>query len=231
MKLRLAFHVVSVFVLAAVVAAAQAPNDKAKPAQTNTNRQSSTPSISEREASSGMATGRRQHQPVTITAREAGSGMATGRRMDAPESATPAATSDSGVTTARETGSGMATGRKSGSVIMHDREPDTAARETGSGMATGKRYSTDPYVEERNSAHATESLDAASKDAAKMSQAQSNPLYKGDGLAGTNPLSQGKSRAAAPPSGNGSKPVVEYKDGEDGTMHTRPGNHKPGKMN
>ena len=24
--------------------------------------------------------------------------------------------------------------------------------------------------------------------------------------------------------------VVEYKDGEDGTMHTRPGNHKPGKM-
>lgn len=233
MKLRLAFHVVSVFVLAAVVAAAQAPNDKAKPAQTNANRQSSTPSISEREASSGMATGRRQHQPVTITAREAGSGMATGRRMDAPESesATPAATSDSGVTTARETGSGMATGRKSGSVIMHDREPDTAARETGSGMATGKRYSTDPYVEERNSAHATESLDAASKDAAKMSQAQSNPLYKGDGLAGTNPLSQGKSRAAAPPSGNGSKPVVEYKDGEDGTMHTRPGNHKPGKMN
>jgi phage tail-like protein len=24
--------------------------------------------------------------------------------------------------------------------------------------------------------------------------------------------------------------VIEYKDGEDGTMHTRPGNHKPGKM-
>lgn len=24
--------------------------------------------------------------------------------------------------------------------------------------------------------------------------------------------------------------VVEYKDGEDGTSHTRPGNHKPGKM-
>lgn len=24
--------------------------------------------------------------------------------------------------------------------------------------------------------------------------------------------------------------VVEYKDGEDGTMHTRPGNHKPGRM-
>ena len=24
--------------------------------------------------------------------------------------------------------------------------------------------------------------------------------------------------------------VIEYKDGEDGTTHTRPGNHKPGKM-
>jgi phage tail-like protein len=24
--------------------------------------------------------------------------------------------------------------------------------------------------------------------------------------------------------------VVEYKDGEDGVSHTRPGNHKPGKM-
>ena len=24
--------------------------------------------------------------------------------------------------------------------------------------------------------------------------------------------------------------IVDYKDGEDGTMHTRPGNHKPGKM-
>ena len=24
--------------------------------------------------------------------------------------------------------------------------------------------------------------------------------------------------------------IVEYKDGEDGTTHTRPGNHKPGKM-
>lgn len=24
--------------------------------------------------------------------------------------------------------------------------------------------------------------------------------------------------------------IVEYKDGEDGTMHTRPANHKPGKM-
>ena len=24
--------------------------------------------------------------------------------------------------------------------------------------------------------------------------------------------------------------IIEYKDGEDGTMHTRPGNHKPGKM-
>jgi len=231
LKLRIAFHVASVFVLAAVVAAAQAPNDKSKPAQTNTNRQSSTPSISEREASSGMATGRRQHQPVTITAREASSGMATGRRMDAPESTTAPAAADSGVTTARETSSGMATGRKSGSVIMHDRESETAAGEASSGMATGKNVSGDPHesLNARNSAHATESLDAASKDAAKMSHVQSNPLYKGSGMEGTNPLYEGKSRTAAPPSGNGSKPVVEYKDGEDGTTHTRPGNHKPAK--
>jgi hypothetical protein len=201
LKARIMFHVGAVVVLAAVVAAAQAPKDKSKPAQTSASqdRQSSAPSVSERETSTGMASGRRQHQPAIITAREASSGMATGR--------------------------------KSGSVIMQDRESVTPARETGSALPSGKAVSGDPHVNEnaRNSAHATESLDAGSKDAAKLSQVQSNPMYKDSGLQGTNPLYQGKDKTAAPPSGNGSKPVVEYKDGEDGTTHTRPGNHKPGK--
>jgi hypothetical protein len=202
LKARIVFHVAAVVVLAAAVAAAQTQKDKAKPSQTGASQepQSSTPSVSEREMSSGMASGRRQHQPVTVTAREASSGMATGRKSD--------------------------------SVILQDRESVTPARDSGSALPTGRQVSSDPHVSEnaRTSAHATESLDAASKDAAKLSQAQSNPMYKDGGSQGTNPLYQGKDRTAAPPSsGNGSKPVVEYKDGEDATTHTRPGNHKPAK--
>jgi len=118
----------------------------------------------------------------------------------------------------------MATGRES-----YNSGPVTP-RETGTGMATGKIVSGDPheYLNSRNSAHASESLDGGSKDAGKMSQAQSNPLYKDGGLQGTNPLYQGKDRTAAPPASSGSKPA-EYKDGEDGTTHSRPGNHKPAK--
>lgn len=200
MKPRIVFHVAAVIVLCAAVAAAQSPNDKQKPTQTSDTQshESSRPSVSEREASSGMATGRRQHQPMTIIAREASSGMATGR--------------------------------KSGSVIVLDNDSTTTARETGSGMATGKIVSGDPHesLNARNSAHATESLDASSKDAAKLSQVNSNPLYKEGATQGTNPLFEGKdkNRTAAPNTNNGSKPV-EYKDGEDGTTHTRPGNHKP----
>jgi len=201
LKPRIVFHVVAVFVLAAVVAAAQSPTDKSKAAQTTASqsRESSIPSVSEREAATGMASGRRQHQPITITA--------------------------------RETSSGMATGRRSGSVIILDNDSATTARETGSGMATGKHVSGDPHeyvVESSNSAHAAVSLDAASKDAAKLEKTQSNPLYKDGGTKGSNPLYEGKERTAAPSGNNGSKPV-EYKDGEDGTTHTRPANHKPAK--
>jgi hypothetical protein len=129
---------------------------------------------------------------------------------------------------ARETGTGMATGRKSGSVIVLDRESVNAGREAGSGMATGKRVSGDPheYLQPHTSAHEAVSLDGASKDPGKMSEAQSNPLYKDGGTKGSNPLYEGKDRTAAPPSSNGSKPA-DYKDGEDGIAHTRPGNHKP----
>jgi hypothetical protein len=202
LKARIVFHVAAVVVLAAAVAAAQTPKENAKPSQTGASqdRQSSTPSVSEREMSSGLASGRRQHQPATDTAREASSGMATGR--------------------------------KSGSVIVQDSESVTPARDSGSALPTCRQASGDPHVDEnaRTSAHATESLDAASKDPAKLSQAQSNPMYKDGGSEGTNPLYQGKDRTAAPSSGgNGSRPVLEYKDGEDGTTHTRPGNHKPAK--
>jgi len=101
------------------------------------------------------------------------------------------------------------------------------ARETGSGMATGKRVSGDPheYLKSRNSAHATDDLD--SKDAEKLSEAQSNPMYKDGGLQGSNPPYQGKDRTAVPPSKD--RVPAGYKDGEDGTSHTRPGNHKPAK--
>lgn len=231
MKAKIVFHVGAVIVLAAVVAAAQSPKDKSKPGQpaTSQDRQYSAPSVSERETGSGMATGKRQHQPVVISHEMAVDSTSTGHGP------AQTATYESGVTTARETGSGMATGRKSGSVIVLDRNAVTAPREAGSGIATGKQAAQfNPREYSRNSAHATESLslDAGSKDAAKMSQAQSNPMYKDSGKEGTNPLYQGKDKTAAPPAGgNGSKPVVEYKDGEDGVSHTRPGNHKPGKMN
>ena len=152
--------------------------------------------------------------------------MATGRK-----SGSVIVLDSESVTTARETGSGMATGRRSGSIIVHNDDSEITAREAGTGMATGKQSAQfNPREYSRNSAHAMESLDAGSKDAGKMSQAQSNPLYKDSGMQGTNPLYQGKDRTAAPPSGGtGSKPVVEYKDGEDGVSHTRPGNHKPTK--
>lgn len=260
MKPRIIFHVVAAALLAAVVVAAQSPKAQTKPTQAPApqNRQFSMPSISERETGTGMASGRRQHEPVTITAREAGSGMATGRTMTGQESESGQPSyKESGVTAPRETGSGMATGRKSGSVIVLDRESVTTARETGSGMATGRRSGSivvtgsdddrkgagasvgkptlgDPheYANARNSAHATESLDARSKHAGNMSQAQSNPMYKDSGTQGTNPLYEPKDKktSAPPSSGNGAQPV-EYKDGEDGVSHTRPGNHKPGKMN
>ena len=183
MKPRIVFHITAVVVLAAAVAAAQSPKEKAKQAQTA-------------ETQNRIA-----------------------------NSSSPA---EAAVISARETGSGMATGRKSGSVIVLDRESVTTARETGSGMATGKRISGDPheYVEESHSAHAAVSLDGDAKDPAKVSEEQSNPLYKDPGTNGANPLYESKDRTAAPPSSIGARPV-EYKDGEDGVSHTRPGNHKP----
>ncbi|MDP4262458.1 MAG: carboxypeptidase regulatory-like domain-containing protein [Bacteroidota bacterium] len=69
---------------------------------------------------------------------------------------------------AREAGSGMATGRR--------------AREAGSGMATGRRQYDPVFIEGQgdvcNPCLAT----------AKMSSVKNNPLYRDNGLSGTNPL-------------------------------------------
>ena len=111
------------------------------------------------------------------------------------------------------------------------------ARETSSGMASGKRQHADVTIEgsanadqatslnSKSSAHATESLNTEQKP-----QAQSNPLYKDNTNQGSNPLFEGKAKTAAKPGDNGSKSkTVEYKDGEDQTSRTRPGNNKPSK--
>lgn len=135
---------------------------------------------------------------------------------------------------AREASSGMATGRKSGSIIVVDRDQASgkaSGREISSGMATGRRQHEpvtadvppQPAENARNSAHATESL---STD--KMANAHTNPMYQDKGQAGTNPLYESKDKVVTPPSsGSTPAPVVEYKDGEDATTHTRPTSKKP----
>jgi hypothetical protein len=210
MKVRILFHGVAVVALVAtVVAAAQTPSTPKKPAGAaptqSADRQSSAPSISEREASSGMATGKRQYKPISITA---------GRESSAPS------------VSEREVGSGMATGRKSGSVMAADREAQ-------SGMASGRRQH-QPILtvaeESRTSAHATESLSVAEPAAdskGNMQGVSSNPMYKDNTMSGNNPLYESKDKQAAPNAG-GSHDTVEYKDGEDMTTRTRPGNHKAG---
>ena len=108
MKARIIFHGVAILVLLTTVAVAQTPAKPAKsaPAGQSTNRESSAPSVSEvtmgkqttdrksgsvivldREASSGMATGRRQHEPVSLSAdKSLGSAHAT-ESLAAPDQA------------------------------------------------------------------------------------------------------------------------------------------------
>ena len=99
MKARIIFHAVAAVVLLTTVAVAQTPKKPATPApkSQSADRESSAPSVSEvtmsketagrksgsviaadREASSGMATGRRQHEPVLLSAdKSLGSAHAT----------------------------------------------------------------------------------------------------------------------------------------------------------
>ena len=125
-----------------------------------------------------------------------------------------------------------------------------------------KRSGTNPLYESQNGkAKSVLTLDAGSKDAAKMTSGsmgnvKNNPLYE-QKSEGTNPLyerpdsalktqegsasgpqnvpgvvdgqkqtADKKNVKATSPSIGNHKDVVEYKDGEDGTMHTRPASHK-----
>ena len=108
----------------------------------------------------------------------------------------------------RETSSGQASGR-----------------EAASGMATGRitdKEGAHDSLNARNSAHATESVaPSAPADNKKMGNAHSNPLYQSNGNSGQNPLHQAKDKT------NGAAPAPQaYKDGEDQTTRTRPGNKK-----
>ena len=91
------------------------------------------------------------------------------------------------------------------------------------------------------SAHATESLNASPMGKNELQQiaknhdgakngAQSNPMYKDTGMAGTNPLNESKDKAAVNPAPKPHEETVEYKDPEDMTTRYRPGNNKTSKI-
>jgi hypothetical protein len=210
MKARILFHGTAVLVLvAAVVAAAQAPSTPKKPATAastgqSADRESSAPSVSEREAQSGHASGKRQYSPVSTSA---------DRESSAP-SVSEVTMKDA-----------QASDRKSGSVIVLDRE-------SSSGMMTGRRQH-EPVLKSADkslgSAHATESVNApapaADAKGGNMQNASSNPMYKENTQSGTNPLYESKDKQAAAKPGTGHE-TVEYKDPEDVTTRYRPGNNK-----
>lgn len=198
MKARILFHGAAILVLAATVAAAQSPSTPNKPANSapatqSAERQASAPSVSEREASTGMASGKRQHSPISISA---------GRESSAPS------------VSEREASSGMASGKRQYSA------PSVSEREASSGMASGKRQHEPVRIE-------AAAPEAAGTDAkgGNMQNASSNPMYKGNTSAGSNPLYEPKDKQAAPKPGT-SHDTVEYKDGEDMTTRYRPGNNK-----
>ncbi len=145
---------------------------------------------------------------------------------------------------------GTASDRKSGSVIVLDREASSGMasgrREASSGQASGRQDqfpkasgaiadqgADGPQAQfnARNSAHATESVAAQSgsdqKHKGSLAGAQSNPLYQSTGNSGTNPLYESKDKSALRTNGNAAPAPQQYKDGEDGTTRTRPGNNKP----
>jgi hypothetical protein len=142
-----------------------------------------------------------------------------------------------------------------------------AASKDAAKLTSGGSVQNNPAFQESNNqgsmpdhhgrAKSDVTLDATSKDAAKLSDAQSNPMYKEQKSEGTNPLYEksdstlkaqdpstagsqngtpgvndhyrpgnNKTSKASSTSNGNHKDVVEYKDGEDGTMHTRPASQK-----
>jgi hypothetical protein len=119
-----------------------------------------------------------------------------------------------GQASGREAATGMATGRRESATGQ------ASGREAASGMATGRitdHAATQDSLNARNSAQATESVtDAAKTGSNKAGNVQSNPLYKGDGKSGQNPLHESKDKTAC-------------KDGEDPVTRSHSGNNKTSK--
>ncbi len=165
-------------------------------------------------------------------------------------SAAFAQTTNASKPTSQPSSAGAASGRKSGSVIVVDREASsgmaTGRREASTGQASGRQdqfpKASGAIADEngnaqaapnaKNSGHASESLAPQSgsdqKQKAGMSGVQSNPLYQPNGTSGTNPLFEPKDKSTVKTSGSTTPAPQQYKDGEDGTTRTRPGNNKPG---
>jgi hypothetical protein len=123
----------------------------------------------------------------------------------------------SGHASGREASSGMATGGGEASCGQASEREDQGPKASGAITEQGADAQASPP---RSSAHATESLaPSVQADSKKMGSAQSNPLYQPNGHSSQSALYDSNRKSGA---------VVhqDYKDGEDQTTRTRPGNKK-----
>lgn len=126
-----------------------------------------------------------------------GQSSAENQKKNPRDSATGQASGKSSVTTARETGSGMATGKTaqpatgpSQDAVIHR---DLATREAANEQVTGQtELRESPSKTSLGKTSAVDDWNAQNKNS--MSGAQSNPMYKDNGMSGTNPLYQGSQK-------------------------------------